>query len=241
MSYLTQMLALTVQNFVSAATGMAVLALFIRGIAVTLQRHLEIFGLIMTRSTLYILLPLAIVLSLVLVSQGVIQNNSAYALRTVPPIDNDTGGVKVANQVLAMGPAVLKFAIKTVGYQTAAVFSMSIQLIHMRPNAIDRFLRDALQFCLFLQRYVLHVWKNGERHSSGMVNLCGYDADTCSQQCFWMYSLEGSGNPKLTALGVDQQSTSINPGGNMEARKFASVYLNSAVWRLSRPLHQTVL
>ncbi len=85
MSYLTQMLGLTVQNFVSAATGMALLALFIRGIARHSAKTLGNFWVDMTRSTLYILLPLAIIFSLVLVSQGVIQNNSAYVSCTFSP------------------------------------------------------------------------------------------------------------------------------------------------------------
>ena len=98
MSYLTQMVALTVQNFVSAATGMAVLALFIRGIARHSAKTLGNFWVDLTRSTLYILLPLAIVLSLVLVSQGVVQTMSPYV--TVPFLQStpDTSGAKVTDQ-----------------------------------------------------------------------------------------------------------------------------------------------
>jgi len=83
MSYLTQMLALTVQNFVSAATGMAVLAAFIRGFARRSAQTIGSFWVDMTRTTLYILLPLSFVLALVLVSQGVVQTFGPYAKATV--------------------------------------------------------------------------------------------------------------------------------------------------------------
>src|SRR3989441_12171323 len=124
MSYLTQMLALTVQNFVSAATGMAVLAAFIRGFARRTVQTIGSFWVDMTRTTLYILLPLSFVLALVLVSQGVVQNFSAYkdvtTIETVayqqPKVDAAGNPVKDAagnpvveslttqKQTLPMGP-----------------------------------------------------------------------------------------------------------------------------------------
>ena len=85
MSYLTQMLGLTVQNFLSAATGMAVLIALIRGFARQSMQTIGNFWVDMTRTTLYILLPLSLVLALVLVSQGVVQTFSAY--QTVPLVE----------------------------------------------------------------------------------------------------------------------------------------------------------
>src|SRR2546421_4842347 len=125
MSYLTQMLALTVQNFVSAATGMAVLVAFIRALARHTAQTIGNFWVDLTRSTLYILLPMSLVLALVQVSQGVVQNFSAY--QTVPllqpttyeepKLDTDGKPLKdaddkpvtetraVKEQVVPMGPA----------------------------------------------------------------------------------------------------------------------------------------
>ena len=88
MSYLTQMLGLTVQNFVSAASGMATLVAFIRGLARRTAQTIGNFWVDLTRSTLYILLPLAVVLALIQVSQGVVQNFSAY--QTVPLLQATT-------------------------------------------------------------------------------------------------------------------------------------------------------
>ena len=88
MSYLTQMLGLTVQNFVSAATGMAVLVALIRGFARHTAKGIGNFWVDLTRTTLYILLPLSIVLALVLVSQGVVQTFSAYQDGDIASTDN---------------------------------------------------------------------------------------------------------------------------------------------------------
>ncbi len=90
MSYLTQMLGLTVQNFVSAATGMAVLVALIRGLARRSAQTIGNFWVDLTRSTLYILLPLSLVLALVLVSQGVVQTFAAYAGGAAGPAASPT-------------------------------------------------------------------------------------------------------------------------------------------------------
>ena len=110
MSYLSQMLGLTVQNFVSAATGMAVLVALIRGIARHTTRTIGNFWIDLTRSILYILLPLSLVLALALVSQGVVQTFSEY--QTVSLIQPSAGN---GTQVIAVGPAASQVAIKQLG------------------------------------------------------------------------------------------------------------------------------
>lgn len=125
MSYLTQMLALTVQNFVSAASGMAVLALFIRGLARHSAKTLGNFWVDMTRSTLYILLPLSIILALVLVSQGSVQNLSPYVSAPLLQSTTDTSGAKVTEQVVAMGPAASQIAIKQLGTNGGGFFNVN--------------------------------------------------------------------------------------------------------------------
>src|SRR5512143_3875616 len=103
MSYLTQMLALTVQNFVSAATGMAIVVALIRGLRARSVQTIGNFWVDLTRSTLYILLPLSLILAIVLVSQGVIQNFNAYQPVSLLQAAKDANGNAVTQQVLPMG------------------------------------------------------------------------------------------------------------------------------------------
>jgi K+-transporting ATPase ATPase A chain len=228
MSYLTQMLALTVQNFISAASGMAVLALFIRGIARHSAKTLGNFWVDMTRSTLYILLPLAIILSLVLVSQGVIQNNSAYVSVPFLQATADTGGVKVTDQVLAMGPAASQIAIKQLGTNGGGFFNVNSAHPYENPTPIADFLEMLAillipaALCYTFGKMVKDTRQGWAIFAAMMLILVA--------AIFWMYGVEGSGNPKLIALGVDQQSTSENPGGNMEGKEVRFGIPNSAVW-----------
>src|SRR5438874_6339893 len=145
MSYLTQMLALTVQNFVSAAAGMAVLAAMIRGFARRSVQTIGSFWVDMTRTTLYILLPLSFVLALILVSQGTVQTFGSYAKATVvqsteydDPIKDKDGNpvldekgqpktqkAKLTEQVIAVGPAASQIAIKQLGTNGGGFFNVN--------------------------------------------------------------------------------------------------------------------
>ena len=142
MSYLTQMLALTVQNFVSAATGMAVLALIIRGFARHSAKTLGNFWVDMTRSTLYILLPLSIIFALVLVSQGVPQNLSPYEKVPFLQAPRDTGGVQVKEQVIAVGPAASQIAIKQLGTNGGGFFNVNSAHPYENPTPFSNFLEE---------------------------------------------------------------------------------------------------
>src|SRR5204863_4930003 len=124
LSYLTQMLGLTVQNFVSAATGMAVLVALIRGLVRRSASTIGNFWVDLTRSTLYILLPLSLLLAVALVSQGVIQNFRAYQTVTLvqPTVDADTK--PVTEQTLPMGPAASQVAIKQLGTNGGGFFNV---------------------------------------------------------------------------------------------------------------------
>src|SRR5215510_13264882 len=145
MSYLTQMIALTVQNFVSAATGMAVLAALIRGFARRSAETIGNFWVDLTRTTIYILLPLSIVWSLALVSQGVVQTVGAYPKATLvqpatyeePETDKDgkpvldakgqprTRKSTLTEQVIAVGPAASQIAIKQLGTNGGGFFNVN--------------------------------------------------------------------------------------------------------------------
>ena len=131
MSYLTQMLALTVQNFVSAATGIAVLFALVRGLARHCSTTVGNFWADMVRCTLYVLLPLSLVLALALVSQGVIQNFSPY--QEVQTLAGQT-------QTLAMGPVASQESIKLLGTNGGGFFNANSSHPYENPTALANFL-----------------------------------------------------------------------------------------------------
>ncbi|HLA63230.1 MAG TPA: potassium-transporting ATPase subunit KdpA, partial [Rhodothermales bacterium] len=123
MSYLSQMLGLTVQNFLSAATGMAVLVALIRGITRRSAGTLGNFWVDLTRSTLYVLLPLSLVLALALVGTGVVQTFGAYETVTLVEATVDADGAAVTQQTIAVGPAASQVAIKQLGTNGGGFFN----------------------------------------------------------------------------------------------------------------------
>ena len=228
MSYLTQMLALTVQNFVSAATGMAVLALFIRGIARHSAKTLGNFWVDMTRSTLYILMPLAIVLALVLVSQGVVQTFSPSVPVPLLEQTTDANGGKVTEQVIAVGPAASQIAIKQLGTNGGGFFNVNSAHPYENPTPLSNFLEMlsillvAAALCYTYGRMVNDTRQGWALLAAMMVIFVGL--------LYVSYRAEASGNPKFTSLVVDQQSTTLNPGGNMEGKEVRFGIANSALW-----------
>ncbi len=231
LSYLTQMSALTVQNFVSAASGMAVLALFIRGIARHSTKALGNFWVDLTRSVLYILLPLSIVLSIVLVSQGVIQNFSAYkTVALVEPVA-DTAGAKVTEQVLPMGPAASQIAIKQLGTNGGGFFNVNSAHPFENPTPFSDFL-EMISILLIAAAlcFTYGSMVNDQRQGWAIfftmlvlfVVLVG--ATVYSEQ---------PGNPLFTKLGIDQTASALQPGGNMEGKEVRFGIANSAVWAMA--------
>ena len=228
MSYLTQMLGMTVQNFVSAAGGMAVLALFIRGIARHSGKTLGNFWVDMTRSTLYILIPLAIVLALVLVSQGSVQNFSPYTSASLLQPTTDTSGVKVTEQVIAMGPAASQIAIKQLGTNGGGFFNANSAHPFENPTPLTDFLEMfsilmiAAALCYTFGKMVGDTRQGWSLLAAMMIILV--------VALFFSYQAESRGNPKFSSLGVDQLATAVNPGGNMEGKEVRFGVPNSSLW-----------
>ncbi len=228
MSYLTQMLALTVQNFVSAATGIATLTLIIRGIARHSAKTLGNFWFDLTRSILYILLPLSIILALALVSQGTIQNFSAY--KTVPLLQptTDTNGKVVTEQVIAMGPAASQIAIKQLGTNGGGFFNVNSAHPFENPTPLSNFLEQlsilliAAALCYMYGRMVGDTRQGWALLAAMTMILVAALAVA--------YQVESAGNPGLSSLDIDQHSTTINPGGNMEGKEVRFGVPNSALW-----------
>ena len=216
MTYLTQMLGLSVQNFVSAATGMAVLVAMIRGFQRTHADGIGNFWADLTRGVLYILLPLSFVLALVLAGQGVVQTFKPY--QTVPLVEQ-TGN---AAQTLAVGPAASQVAIKQLGTNGGGFFNANSAHPFENPTPLSNFLE--MLAILLIPAALCHTFGTmaGDPRQ-GWAILAAMTLVLLSL-LFVTVGLEQDGNPALAALGVDQS------GGNMEGKETRFGIVNSALW-----------
>ena len=220
MSYLTQMLGLSVQNFVSAAAGMAVLVAFIRGIVKHTTKSIGNFWVDLTRSTLYILLPLSIVLALALVSQGVVQTFSEY--KTVNSLQSS------AEQNLPLGPAASQIAIKQLGTNGGGFFNVNSAHPFENPTPFSSFL-EMLSILIIPVALCYTFGKMVGDTRQGWALLIVMTIIFVSLLSVAVWSEQG-GNPAFAAMGVDQTQTNINPGGNMEGKEVRFGIVNSALW-----------
>ena len=228
MSYLTQMLGLGVQNFLSAATGMAVLIALIRGLRGREVNHLGSFWVDLTRSTLYILLPLSLVFSVAFVSQGVVQNFSPYASTRVLQTTKDADGKKdVTTQTIALGPAASQVAIKQLGTNGGGFFNVNSAHPLENPTPLSNFL-ELLAILLIPAALCVTFGKMVGDKRQGWALLA---AMTIVLLAFTIgcVAAEQSGNPMFARLGVDA-STLNQPGGNMEGKEARFGITNSALW-----------
>jgi K+-transporting ATPase ATPase A chain len=222
------MLGLAVQNFVSAATGMAVLIALIRGIVRHNVKVIGNFWVDLTRTTLYILLPLSLVVALVLVSQGVVQTFSPYQTVTLLQPTTDANGNTVTQQVLAVGPAASQIAIKQLGTNGGGFFNV---------NSAHPF-ENATPFSNFVEMLSILVISGALCYTYGkMVGDTRQGWALLAVMTIIMVAFlalavwaEQSGNPAFAAMGVDQVQTNINPGGNMEGKEARFGIANSALW-----------
>ncbi len=219
MSYLSQMLALTVQNFVSAAVGVAVLFALIRGFTRKLAGGVGNFWADFTRSTLYVLLPLSLVLAIALVSQGVIQNFSAYQ-----PVD----GLQGATQTLPMGPAASQIAIKQLGTNGGGFFGVNSAHPFENPTPFSNLLEMlsilVLPFaCCFAFGYAVRDRRQGRAMLAAMLVVFVVAIG------FTVY-FEQTGTAQLAANGAVDMSAVSQSGGNMEGKEVRFGVTNSALW-----------
>ena len=248
MSYLTQMLALTVQNFVSAATGMAVLVAFIRGLARQTVHTIGNFWVDLTRTTLYILLPLSLFLALIQVSQGVVQTFSTY--QTVPLLQattyedpkldasrqplKDADGKPVTEtkelkeQVLSLGPAASQVAIKQLGTNGGGFFNVNSAHPFENPTPLTNFFEMlAILVISGALCYTFGVMVGDTRQGWAVLTAMIIVFVGLLALCVWA---EQAGNPRLTALGVDSTASDLQPGGNMEGKEVRFGIVNSTIW-----------
>ena len=228
MSYLTQMLGLNVQNFVSAATGMAVLVAFIRGLVRHTTKAIGNFWVDMTRSTLYLLLPLSLVVSLALVSQGVVQTFSEYKTVSLLQFTIDSNGNVVTEQVLAVGPAASQVAIKQLGTNGGGFFNVNSAHPFENPTPFSNFL-EMLAILIIPAALCYTFGKMVGDSRQGWALLTAMTIIFVALLTVAVWS-EQSGNPAFAAMGIDQNQTNINPGGNMEGKEARFGIVNSALW-----------
>jgi K+-transporting ATPase ATPase A chain len=228
MSYLTQMLGMTAQNFVSAATGMAVMVALIRGITRHTAQTIGNFWVDLTRTTLYILLPLSLVLAVALVSQGVVQTFGDY--QTVPLLQptTDSNRQVVADQVLAVGPAASQIAIKQLGTNGGGFFNVNSAHPFENPTPLSNFL-EMLSILLIPAALVYTYGKMVGDTRQGWALLAAMTIIFVALLAIAVWA-EQAGNPALAAMGVDQQASSLQSGGNMEGKEVRFGIADSALW-----------
>src|ERR1700722_11953984 len=248
LSYLTQMLGLSVQNFLSAATGIAVLIALIRGFTRRTSQAIGNFWVDLTRSTLYILLPLAFVMSLALVWQGVPQNFSAYksvplveattATETVKDADGNavkdaagkdvTKSTPVTEQSLPLGPAASQIAIKQLGTNGGGYYGVNSAYPYENPTPLSDFL-EVLAILLIPAAlcYTFGAMVGDRRQGWALLIAMLVFFVPLLLACT---AAEQAGNPALTGLGVDQTASAVQAGGNMEGKETRFGIVDSARW-----------
>ena len=228
MSYLTQMLALTVQNFLSAAAGMAVMVALIRGFAQKQMKTIGNFWVDLVRTTLYILIPLSLVFAVVLVSQGVPQTFNRSATATLVQSTKDSSGKPVTEQVIALGPVASQIAIKQLGTNGGGFFNANSAHPYENPTPLS----DFLEFLAILVIsgalcYTFGFMVRDTRQGWALLAAMLVILVPC---LVWSAGIEQQGNPLLARLGVDQSATALQHGGNMEGKEARFGIVSSSIW-----------
>ena len=248
MSYFTQMLGLAVQNFLSAATGIAVLIAIIRGFSRRSALGLGNFWVDMTRSTLYILIPLSLILTMLLVSQGVVQNFKSYVdvpvvqTTTVSePVPDASGSAvkdkagnpvmkptEVSTQTLPMGPAASQIAIKQLGTNGGGFFNVNSAHPYENPTPFSNFLE--LLSILLIPAALCYTFGELVRDKRQGWALLAVMLVIFVPLLIACTAAEQAGNPAFNALHVDQTASVLQAGGNMEGKETRFGIVNSTLW-----------
>ena len=247
MSYLTQMLALTTQNFVSAASGMATLVALIRGFARRSAETIGNFWVDLTRTTLYILLPLSVILALALVSQGVVQTFRAYPTATVvqpseydePVVDKDgkpvldakgqptTKKSKLTEQVIAVGPAASQIAIKQLGTNGGGFFNVNSAHPFENATPLSNFLEVmAILVISGALCYTFGVMVKDTRQGWAVLAAMTVILVGVLAVCV----VAEQNGAVFTKQGADHAASALQAGGNMEGKEVRFGIVNSALW-----------
>ncbi len=237
MSYATQMCGLAVQNFLSAATGIVVAIVLVRGFVRHNASSIGNFFVDLTRATLYVLLPLAVVFALALASQGVVQNFSAYKDVTTleqltyqqPKVDaagnpvKDKAGnpvmenVTTQTETLPMGPMASQESIKELGTNGGGFLNANSAHPYENPTPISNFL-EMLAILLIPAALTYTFGRMVGDTRQGWAILAAMLVLFLGMLSIAVTS-EQAGNPRIAKLGVEQSATVLQPGGNMEGKE----------------------
>lgn len=248
LGYLAQMLGLAVQNFLSAASGMAVLVAMIRGFARRQSNSIGNFWFDITRSTVYVLMPMSIVLALVLVSQGVVQSFSPYAKAALlqptnfqePVLGEDgtpvldaqgqptTKTTPVTEQTIAVGPAASQIAIKQLGTNGGGFFNVNSSHPLENPTPISNFF-ELLSILVISAAlcYTFGAMIDDTRQGWAVLAAMFAIFLPLLALCYWS---EQAGTPALAAAGADLQAGLAQSGGNMDGKETRFGIAQSALW-----------
>ena len=208
LSYLVQMAALTVQNFASAAAGIAVAIAVTRGFARQQVNSLGNFWVDLTRAVVYILLPISFAAALVFCSQGVIQNLHPYTAVTT---------VEGAKRLIAQGPVASQEAIKMLGTNGGGFFGANSAHPFENPTPLMNLLQMALIFLIPAGlTYTFGVMVGDRRQGWALFSACAVMFLAGVFVCYWA---EQKGNPTLAELGLETHATATQAGGNMEGKE----------------------
>jgi len=219
MSYLVQMAGLTVHNFVSAATGIALAVALIRGFARRSAKGIGNFWVDLTRCTLYVLLPLSIVVGLFFVWQGMPQNLGAYTEATT---------LEGAKQVIAQGPVASQEVIKMMGTNGGGFFNTNSAHPFENPNGITNFVQIVLIFSIGASlTNVFGRMVGDQRQGWAVFAVMAFLFLGGTVTAYWA---EAAGNPAFAPLGIDTAASSLQAGGNMEGKEVRFGIANSALF-----------
>src|SRR5450631_713968 len=219
MSYLVQMAGLTVHNFVSAATGIALAVALIRGFARRSAKGIGNFWVDLVRCTLYILLPVSIVVGLFFVWQGMPQNLGAYTEATT---------LEGAKQVIAQGPVASQEVIKMLGTNGGGFFNTNSAHPFENPNAVTNFVQIVLIFSIGASlTNVFGRMIGDQRQGWAVFAVMGILVLGGVVVAYWA---EAGGNPAFAPLGIDTAASTLQAGGNMEGKEVRFGIANSALF-----------
>jgi len=219
MSYLTQMAGLTVHNFVSAATGIALAIVLVRGFARRSAQSLGNFWVDLTRIVLYVLIPVSIVAALVLIWQGVPQNLNPYTSVTT---------LEGAKQVIAQGPVASQEVIKVMGTNGGGFFNANSAHPYENPTGLTNLIEMLLIFSIGAAlTNVFGRMVGNQRQGWAIFAVMGILFLAGVTSCYWS---ESGGNPAFTPFHVDPTASALQPGGNMEGKEVRFGIANSTLF-----------
>ncbi len=231
MSYFTQMVGLAVQNFTSAASGIAALLALIRGLKRTLSKTIGNVWVDLTRSVIYVLLPLSVILALFLVSQGVVQTLRGPANVQLLDQIGDEKGHAASGQEIPLGPAASQVAIKQLGTNGGGFFNANSAHPLENPTPLSNFaemlaiLLIPAALCITFGRMI------GDRRQ-GWALLAAMMAILIPLLGVCLFS-EQTGNVAFRQMNVDQAASALQSGGNMEGKEVRFGIANSALWAVA--------